>query len=212
MKTVLSLLISSALCCAASVASAQALAPSQVASISSDDVAWGDSYLTFNWDTGSPQVGLLQFDLSNLGTTSVAHAQLDLFHQFNAVYGAVFVLYANTSAWSSDIAQWSDRPAHGLEPVAQLTIDDSAEGVWRSFDVTTVVNSWISGTTPNYGFTLARLDNPNPYAYISSTDLAGGAAPVLTLTPVPEPATAAMLAIGFSVLAWRRRSVAGGAA
>jgi len=202
MKVMLSALVSGALCCAMSAAPAQVLGPSQVASISSDNYNWGDQYLIFSWATGAPNVGLLQFDLSGVGTPQVK-AKLDLFHELNAANGAVFALYANTAAWNSNIARWSDLPAHSSDPVAQLTIGDDGEGVWRSFDVTSTVNAWISGAMPNYGFTLARVDDPNPQVFFSSTAAFGGEAPRLTVTAVPEPSVVLMLALGLAAVAWR---------
>jgi hypothetical protein len=200
----------------ATSAFAQTLTPSQTGNISVDNQTDTD-HLTVNWVSESKNIGLLQFDLSAYASFS-GTATLKLFHTQNDgnVLGqnAVFKLYQNTSFWDSTIDDWDDRPTYNLTPAATLTISDSNTYLWRSFDVTAAVSSWTSGSMINYGFTLERIDQDNPYIFFAANgshpdDATQDIGPTLTLAtaPVPEPETYAMMLAGLGLLGFvaRRR-------
>lgn len=174
---------------------ADTLNANQTGNISTQDRN-GGTFLTVNWWDGDPNVGLIQFDLSAYAGMAVGSATLNLYHQYNDGQGALFNLYQNTSAWNSSISSWSSLPTHSASPVAQLSISDSSENLWRMLDVTAAVNAWTSGSLANYGFTLERVDQGNPYIYFSASS-----GPTLDITAaVPEPETYAMLLAGLGLL------------
>jgi|GEM_PF-5504782 len=200
--------------CLAKVALGQTiLAPSQVGNIGTND--WNLSqpfYIPFG--TVNPQpvltaytgddeknVGLLQFDLTGI-TAPVASAKLEIYqalNQLGAGSTASFGLFQNLSSWTETIEHWSDLPAVAPTAVATNLIADSDVGLFRSWDVTTIVNAWISGSEQNFGLRLERTDALSPYLYFAASDSDAGDAPFfapkLTLTdapiasPVPEPST-----------------------
>ncbi len=196
----------------ASNAFAQTLPALQTGNISVDGFTDPD-FLTVNWSPESKNIGLLQFDLSAYASFS-GTATLNLFHQWNDgnVLGqnAVFNLYQNTSSWDSSIVDWADRPSHDPTPTATLTIGDSNTFLWRSVDVTAAVMSWTSGAMTNYGFTLERTDQDNPYIYfvaageseVDENGIRENLSPTLTLVtaPVPEPETYSMMLAGLGLL------------
>ena len=195
---------------------AQTLPALQTGNISVDNNTDGD-YLTVNWTDGQQNIGLLQFDLSAYASFS-GTATLNLYHQWNdgnaLGKSAVFNLYQNTSAWDSSIVDWAERPSYDPTPAATLTISDSNTFLWRSVDVTAAVSSWTSGAMANYGFTLERVDQDNPYIFFVANgfhpdDETQDLGPTLTLAtaPVPEPETYAMMLAGLGLLGFvaRRR-------
>ena len=195
-------LLGAALLALSSVAMADTVTPSQVGNLGNGINLAPGGFLTVNWSNGAPNIGLIQCDLSAYAGQNVTSATINLFQQWNSDPNAVFGLYANTSAWSSSISgNPSDGPAFLATPVAQITTGDWNQGVWRSADLTAIVNDWTHGVLPNYGLTLERIDSTNPLVYFSS-GLANTDAPTLSLTAsVPEPENIALLLAGVACLA-----------
>ena len=198
---------------------AQTLPVVQTGNISVDN-GTDTQFLTVNWwPNGQKNIGLLQFDLSAYASFS-GTATLNLYHAKNDgnVLGqnAVFNLYQNTSPWDSSISLLANRPSYNnnTTPAATLVISDSDTFLWRSVDVTAAVSSWTSGAMANYGFTLERVDQDNPYIFFVANgfhpdDETQDLGPTLTLAtaPVPEPETYAMMLAGLGLLGFvaRRR-------
>ncbi|WP_255988237.1 DNRLRE domain-containing protein [Chitinolyticbacter albus] len=163
------------------------------------------NHLTVNWTTAYQNVGLLQFDVSSFAGINL-QAQLNLYHQFNWGNGAQFGIYRNTSAWEGVTSDWASRPSFDATPAAILAINDNDEAVARSVDISTLVQGWANGSFANYGITLQRIDQDNPYVYFTSSAGSGGFTPNLTIAPVPEPETYALMGLGLiGLIAARRR-------
>ncbi len=192
---------------ATSAVAADTLNASQVGNISTANQNLSSEFLTVNWSGGEQNIGLIQFDLAAYNGQTVGSATLNLFHRWNGGAGASFGLFMNTASWDSGINSWSSAPSHLATPTAVLSITDDNQGIWRSVDVTSAVNSWAHGSVANYGFTLQRLDQDNPFVYFASTANSGGA-PTLSISAVPEPETYAMMMLGLGILGGvaRRRS------
>jgi hypothetical protein len=169
--------------------------------------------LTVNWEGGQQNVGLVQFDLSPYMGDIFPHWTLNLFHLWNVAPGAQFGILPNTSPWVGVTTDWASLPTTGFGPT--LSIADSQTGVWRSVDVTAIVQDWLSGTSPNYGFTIERLDQPNPVVYFTSDSGSyGGYAPQLVASSsVPEPDSVVLLGMALTLAfcgSLRRRLASGG--
>jgi PEP-CTERM motif len=87
-----------------------------------------------------------------------------------------------------------------------------------SLDVTAVVDAWLDGTVPNYGFgvwavsTSAAQGADLDFASMENPITGGGYfGPRLTSIAVPEPASCAMLLVGIAGLAVRRSRFGGAA-
>ncbi len=175
----------------------------------------GGIYLTINWGSSNAEVGLIQFDLSSETGATISSAILGVYQDMNSAYSE-FGVFRNTSPWVGITNSWATLPTTDPTPAATLTISDLNQAVWRSFDVTSLVQGWLDGTYPNYGVSFERLDQANPVLYFTSSD--GGSvgepffAPKLDLTEAaagaaaPEPSSILLLCSGLlaALLASRR--------
>lgn len=172
----------------------------------SPDMQLTPTFLTVNWSDASPDAGLVNFDLSAYAGQTASNATANFYHQWNSAPGATFGLYRNLSSWAGATLTWNNAPAYDLTPVATLSINDDNQGVWRSFDLTSTVNGWLSGDYANYGLRLQRIDQPNSVAYFKGAfDDEYRPRVELTLAPVPEPETYALMALGLIGIGLARR-------
>jgi hypothetical protein len=116
--------------------------------------------------------GLMEFDLSSVATPFVVSAKLNVYHLYNDCYGMTFDLFRNTTPWDEQTIIWNTQPQRDATVVASLLIDDHSHDTYREWDVTGVVNGWLSGAYANNGLTLARTGVGvwNPWAYFESSD------------------------------------------
>ena len=166
-------------------------------------------YLTVNEAPFDPSLlqnfGLIEFDLSSFTGSSVVSAKLTLFQEFTDAAAAIFDLLRNTSPWDEHTVTWNTRPSVDPTPVASLQLNFFPT-IYRDWDVTAVVQGWLSGGYANYGLTLARSNGSNPLAWFASSDHSVSAdRPMLTLkisdAPPPDPAPESTPAPSAFVLA-----------
>jgi hypothetical protein len=98
---------------------------------------------------------LIKFNLFGMppGTT-VSKATLYLYLQARCDLGNrghTVRVYRITQDWSSSSATWANQPSHDSGTVWALKSVSSRTWGWYTWDVTTLVNSWLNGTYPNYG-------------------------------------------------------------
>ena len=165
-------------------------------------------YLTANYGDGMLNYGLLQFDLSGEAGTAIG-AAVFLHHTSNTA-DAEFGLFRLTSAWSAGSVTYNTAPTYDPTPVSTRTFTAALNGPdeLEGFDVTGVVNGWLSGAYANYGLALMRIDDPdNAFLYFAAVDSATQRAPVLsvvgtrtiTVAGVPEPAAWGLMILGFGL-------------
>jgi hypothetical protein len=133
-------------------------------------------------DTIAPSQGLLSFSLPS-GVKAVNKATLQLFEDGNGgTTTGTFAFYRNTSGWQPTTVTWDSRPGQSISAVATLNIGDGKDYVWRSWDVTSVVDGWLSGSCPNYGLTFSKEGSVYPVIFFGSGQLVIG-----PNTPPPPP-------------------------
>jgi PEP-CTERM motif len=160
-------------------------------------------WFLINWEGATSSQGLIQFDLSSLPSNAVIQsATLSVFHEFNDGDGDTISMFRNTAAWSESTATYDTKPSFDSTAVSSLTINDSNSGVFRTFDLTSVVQGWYSGAFVNDGLTVTQSPDAAPWIYLDgqrATD--PSEAPSLTIvfstSPVPEPSSITLCGLGL---------------
>ena len=148
---------------------------------------------------------LMKFDLSSVTLTSVDSAILYL-HTGHSVldgeYKTVY-LYRVIEDWQEATANWSNQPditSEGVvttyQPPSGITIEE--------WDITDMVNGWLSGAFPNYGFMITT-----DYYYYNEHGITSSDSPIVENRPklvlttyeasesVPEPVSVVLLIMGL---------------
>jgi hypothetical protein len=185
--------------------------------------------------SGDANQGLLSFDLSSV-KVAVAGATLKLYQASNIFDtppppligqpAGSYDIYRNTSPWQQNTVTWNTKP--GIDPASAATLPLSTftEG-WRSWDVTSLANAWITGPSGDFGLTIGRSDPGTPGVWlVTGQTFQGGPegpvalavfAPPNPLLPqlildtnavaaAPEPASLVMAGIAaLGLIGYRRR-------
>jgi len=132
-------------------------------------------------------------------------------------------IYRSTMAWSETEASWNKADAThawtngggdgagttGVQltnPYASSTAAPTSNDVAVTWDVSTLVSQWYSGSFTNFGFLVVSA-SPNDLGFRSREYNGGALAPRLDITfaPAPEPATMALLLVGGALVGVARR-------
>jgi hypothetical protein len=120
-------------------------------------------------NNGSPVRGLVEFEgLSAVpkGATVIS-AVLTLYNRNNTP-NDTFRIYRVTQSWAEMAVTWNGQPAYYPTSYAAKFVEGT--GYFR-FDIKTLVQEWVDGTYPNYGFIVVR-DNEagSRWPYFISSD------------------------------------------
>lgn len=105
--------------------------------------------------------GLIRFDLARIPAgAQVVRAEVRLRNAGRSGSGRAQI-FAVTSSWSETAATWNSRPTIAGSPVASWTTGSCSTCF---FEMTSLVQSWLSGSTTNHGLYLTAPDAVNsPY-------------------------------------------------
>jgi len=131
----------------------------------SDDssaIATRESYLQINGGTSEHYVAY--FDISQLPAgASVTDAQLKYNFTFGATGATTMGIYQVTTDWRSGTA-WTNAGGDWIDNADQAQGTSAFDAIaptsnnWHSWDVTTIVQHWVSDGDPNYGFIIFAND------------------------------------------------------
>ncbi len=139
-----------------------------------------DELWVANYDpTGNHQRIMIKFDLEDYMGQEIDSAMLNLNRFFGCPSGdpTHTNFYNITVSW--DESSWPENThiSHGTTVWANYVFD--ADG-WHQIDITTLVQEWLDGTTPNYGFVIEAIPG-NKFSKFYSKEAASSVRPYLEL-------------------------------
>jgi hypothetical protein len=97
--------------------------------------------------------GLVQFDLSSIPTGSAINsAILELYEGNNPSQAITHGVHRADAPWLQSTVKWNNQPVHEAVPTATTVVPADTVREFRSFDVTTDVQSFISLCSTNHGW------------------------------------------------------------
>ncbi|WP_137815314.1 DNRLRE domain-containing protein, partial [Gandjariella thermophila] len=123
------------------------------------DTSWRLSVGTTS--TGAARA-LIKFPMPSAPAgTTITSASLKLYYDQYFTTGANNVAleaHAATAAWDPTTATWNS--ANGITGAlaGSTTKQAGVRGVWNTYPVTSTVQGWLNGTSPNYGFVVKAAD------------------------------------------------------
>ncbi|MDD1620868.1 MAG: DNRLRE domain-containing protein [Methylococcaceae bacterium] len=173
------------------------------------DDNWNTLDLIMNWSDNLRSIGLLEFDLTGIPSgLTVNSATLSLFHWGNENAGITYSIFRVTSPWDEDMVTFNTAPSIDPTEVASLTINDNNTGVYRDWDITSLVAGWMNASYANYGLWIEETPiQGEGSAYFYSSEQGLSTAPRLTISAVPLPAAVWLFGSGLlGVLGLRKKA------
>jgi len=167
----------------------------------SDDNFGNYPDLITNWAGNSRSIGLLEFDISSIAAgATVNNATLSLFHLYNYNLGQTYNIFRVTSAWDESTVTFDTAPTFDPTAVASLTIGDNGMWVYRNWDITNLVQGWVSGSYQNYGMWIEEIPvTGQGSAYFASASSGSEMRPVLDINYTVPDQGSSLLLLGLSL-------------
>lgn len=149
------------------------LNPTMIANVQSGDAQNNGGGPILIQPSSANNQGLLSFDLSAI-KVPVAGATLMIYQTTEGGSPAPpglggsagsYDIYGNTSAWQQNTVTWTTKPSVNPTSVATQSLAQFNWG-WQSWDVTSLVNAWITGQSSNFGLTIGRSDPGTPSVFL----------------------------------------------
>ena len=167
--------------------------------------------------TGYGQEAFIEFDLSILTPgMHVDSAELSLYLYGTSGSGTASVtVHGITESWTEGGLTWNNHPADDNGAYDTIQVAATPVGMWKTWDVTELVDEWYQDPSTNHGFVLKNSGSEMYTQFRSSAYSAiPGHRPKLEVTLIPEPSTLVLLGIGAVGLIalgrrWRKTGAAG---
>jgi hypothetical protein len=174
------------------------------------------SILTSAGDPDHQTRSYVHFDLTGQSIAAGEKAMLNLYVRDGAGLGLPFGnpstsfpaptdVYGASSTWSESTLTWNNQPGFTGSPAASKNIDGVGQHV--SFDITSLVQSWIANPSTNFGVAIDQsvvVTTPTGEVATVYDSSSATNAPFLQILAVPEPGFAGLVSIGVLILRRRR--------
>lgn len=156
-------------------------------------------------------VSFIEFDLASIDpSVTVTAAELGIY-AYEVAVTEDHSLYEVTEPWveppfsatGDPTAEWGQFPATKSDAEDSVTATAGTSD-WLRWDVTSLVSSWIDGSSANHGVVIAS-DAGAVLFWASEHETQPALRPYLQIDYVPEPTTLVLLATGALGIACRRR-------
>lgn len=130
----------------------------------------------------------VEFDLSSFPEDAVPiDASVSLYYHSSSEEGDRIEIGVHRVAgeWREEVLTWNMQPAYNPTPQGILMITDYATKKYYSWDITDLVEGWLSGTTANHGVMFkvnSFVEDGHWVKFVSSDFLAFPKPPKLTIT------------------------------
>lgn len=153
---------------------------------------WADCFDEHDTDWG-PSRSLLKFDVSTIpSTASISQATLNFFVgsvcNYTSQNGTArqVAAYRVLTPWAENNVSWAAQPGIAPEIFGSATVLlDTADFGYHTMDLTALVQGWVNGSLPNYGFMLLgpeASDVSGALIQIGSSEHSAEYIPYLTIT------------------------------
>ena len=131
---------------------------------------------------------LVMFDLSGIPEDSVINsATLELYASSAPTTGLTLNVHRITGTWTESAVTWTNQPAYNSTVDASLAGGTTAG--WKIWNIASLVQEWINGTSANYGLTVkGSVENDKTaltYAFASKENTTTGNRPILRINYTP---------------------------
>nr|WP_320014428.1 DNRLRE domain-containing protein [uncultured Desulfobacter sp.] len=180
---------------------------------------YGDEPTLVSSKSANPNGGLIEFNLSDQ-SSDIQSASLSVYLVSNANDTTTIGVYQILESWDEGTVTWANQPE--VNPVAvDLNILSGDDGNnFITFDITSLVKSWLNSDEINYGVYIGFFDDSGtpqiPNAHIYSSDFNNSSDAylydpkldiVINSSQVPVPGAGFLLAGGlFFLIAYQRKT------
>jgi TGF-beta propeptide. len=138
---------------------------------------------------GDDYRSLLKFDVSSIPVGSIiTNATLGLFDERKDVSGGeLATIYRNLADFSQSTVTWNNAPPI-VATSDTVTIEDANLNSYVNFNITDLVQGWVYGAFPNFGFTVEGVETtPALCGFYSQESGDPSKRPILTVTYTSGP-------------------------
>ena len=117
----------------------------------------GNSYDRVQNRSGPARI-YIQFDLSEIARRAhIVSAEMGLYQMYAPASSVIYEVHMVESTWNEPTMEWNTQPTSNPSVVSTVRVP-TEKNVWVSWNVTSALQAWVNGESPNYGFMIQIQD------------------------------------------------------